>query len=211
MWHVQELEHQLVAAAEEKTKVQSKFHELSIKHRQLIETSPQVGPLRSKPIRSTACHSMARQIACFNLEKVCLHPQHVFLPVQLHACRQSALRCPVGAFPSQVATIWNEVLVQQAADGHNAAAMQRLVNFDLRHTTANSTVNKPVPSADSVSVQQLPGISAAAAVYSNSSGPPPGGLCLGIVVAVYWCTRKAACNCAAGVACHAKAGSLAWL
>lgn len=39
---VQELEHQLVAAAEEKTKVQSKFHELSIKHRQLIETSPQV-------------------------------------------------------------------------------------------------------------------------------------------------------------------------
>jgi hypothetical protein len=41
---LQELEHQLVAAAEEKTKVQSKFHELSIKHRQLIETSPQVCP-----------------------------------------------------------------------------------------------------------------------------------------------------------------------
>ena len=40
---LQELEHQLVAAAQEKTQVQSKFHELSIKHRQLIETSPQVG------------------------------------------------------------------------------------------------------------------------------------------------------------------------
>lgn len=42
-WPLQELEQQLVEAAEEKTKVQSKFHELSIKHRQLIETSPQVG------------------------------------------------------------------------------------------------------------------------------------------------------------------------
>jgi hypothetical protein len=39
---LQELESQLMAAAEEKTKVQSKYHELSIKHRQLIETSPQV-------------------------------------------------------------------------------------------------------------------------------------------------------------------------
>jgi hypothetical protein len=41
------LEHQLVAAAQEKTQVQSKFHELSIKHRQLIETSPQVSTASS--------------------------------------------------------------------------------------------------------------------------------------------------------------------
>lgn len=41
------MEHQLVAAAQEKTQVQSKFHELSIKHRQLIETSPQVSTASS--------------------------------------------------------------------------------------------------------------------------------------------------------------------
>lgn len=106
---IQELEHQLVAAAEEKTKVQSKFHELSIKHRQLIETSP------------------------------------------------------------QVATIWNEVLVQQAADGHNAAAMQRLVNFDLRHTAASPGVSKaPEP----VSAAQSPGVSAAAAIYGTVPAAP---------------------------------------
>jgi hypothetical protein len=69
--------------------------------------------------------------------------------------------------PTQVATIWNEVLVQQAADGHNAAAMQRLVNFDLRHTAATS-----VPSA--VSAQHLPGVAAGAAIYGNGNGPPPG-------------------------------------
>jgi hypothetical protein len=76
-----------------------------------------------------------------------------------------------GCLHTQVATIWNEVLVQQAADGHNAAAMQRLVNFDLRHTAASSGVSKP---AEHVSSQPLPGVSAAAAVYDNGSGPPPG-------------------------------------
>lgn len=108
----------------------------------------------------------------------------------------------------QVATIWNEVLVQQAADGHNAAALQRLVNFDLRHTTANSAVNKPMP--DSVSQQQLPGVSAAAAVYNNSSGPPPGELCLGS----FWqlaAVQASSKQPAASMACQGDAGLLAWL
>jgi hypothetical protein len=38
----QELEQQLRNTASEKVQVQSKFHELSLKHRQLIETSPQI-------------------------------------------------------------------------------------------------------------------------------------------------------------------------
>jgi len=41
----QELEQQLKSTAEEKVQVQSKFHELSIKHRQLIETSPQIATI----------------------------------------------------------------------------------------------------------------------------------------------------------------------
>lgn len=78
--------------------------------------------------------------------------------------------CLVAA-PAQVATIWNEVLVQQAADGHNAAAMQRLVNFDLRHTAASSGISKPV---EPVTAEQSPGVAAAAAVYNSGNGPPPG-------------------------------------
>lgn len=82
---------------------------------------------------------------------------------------------PVSLITPQVATIWNEVLVQQAADGHNAAAMQRLVNFDLRHTTASSPSGRALDAAV-VSSPQLPGVSAAAAIYSNSTGHVPGML-----------------------------------
>eukprot|EP00879_Flechtneria_rotunda_P016019 GHRR01016755.1.p1 GENE.GHRR01016755.1~~GHRR01016755.1.p1 ORF type:complete len:811 (+),score=382.45 GHRR01016755.1:752-3184(+) len=115
---ISELESQLVAAAEEKTKVQSKYHELSIKHRQLIETSP------------------------------------------------------------QVATIWNEVLAQQAA-AHDVAAVQRLVNFDLRHTGANSSLSMPTGVAGAgrppgvVSPRKSPGVSAAAAIFTDRSGWVP--------------------------------------
>lgn len=42
---LQELESQLKTTSEERTQYESKFHELSIKHRQLIETSPQVATL----------------------------------------------------------------------------------------------------------------------------------------------------------------------
>jgi hypothetical protein len=42
---LQELETQLKNTSEERTQYESKFHELSIKHRQLIETSPQVATL----------------------------------------------------------------------------------------------------------------------------------------------------------------------
>lgn len=71
--YVQELEHQLVAAAEEKTKVQSKFHELSIKHRQLIETSPQVNPCAA--CKPAALHVTAsRIVVCSSLSTF----KHVF-------------------------------------------------------------------------------------------------------------------------------------
>jgi hypothetical protein len=69
----------------------------------------------------------------------------------------------------QVATIWNEVLVQQAADGHNAAAMQRLTNFDLRHTVASS----PASASTAVAAGKLPGVSAAAGIFRSSEGEPP--------------------------------------
>ena len=105
---LQELESQLVAASEEKTKVQSKYHELSIKHRQLIETSP------------------------------------------------------------QVATIWNEVLVQQAQAHGDAAAEQRLRNFDLRHTGANSGLSM------SVGQGKGPAAAAAAAVWHTTAAPRMG-------------------------------------
>jgi hypothetical protein len=72
MCFVQELEGQLKSAAEERTQFQSKFHELSIKHRQLIETSP------------------------------------------------------------QVASIWNEVVVQSGGDA-DQETINRMSNFDLRH------------------------------------------------------------------------------
>lgn len=116
----QDLENQLVAASEEKTKVQSKYHELSIKHRQLIETSP------------------------------------------------------------QVATIWNEVLVQQAQAHGDAAAEQRLRNFDLRHTGANSGLSLGMghskapgaaAAAGEVSPRKLLGVSAAAAIFSGGGVP----------------------------------------
>jgi len=42
---IMELEEQLKSASQERTNFQSKFHELSIKHRQLIETSPQVASI----------------------------------------------------------------------------------------------------------------------------------------------------------------------
>ncbi|KAF8062649.1 hypothetical protein HT031_003978 [Scenedesmus sp. PABB004] len=123
---IEELEHQLSAAAEEKTAVQSKYHELSIKHRQLIETSP------------------------------------------------------------QVATIWNEVLVQQAAAHGDAAALARLQNFDLRHTGAHGGLGNGAPGGGgggggapaaaaapgAVSPRKLVGVSAAAAIFSGQ-GPPP--------------------------------------
>lgn len=118
--HLQDLESQLVAASEEKTKVQSKYHELSIKHRQLIETSP------------------------------------------------------------QVATIWNEVLVQQAQAHGDAAAEQRLRNFDLRHTGASSglsitgnQVRSPaaVTASGEVSPRKLMGVSAATAIFSGNGIP----------------------------------------
>lgn len=114
----QDLESQLVAASEEKTKVQSKFHELSIKHRQLIETSP------------------------------------------------------------QVATIWNEVLVQQAQAHGDAAAEQRLRNFDLRHTGAHSGLSMSVgqgrglaAATGEVSPRKLLGVNAAAAIFSGGIMP----------------------------------------
>lgn len=120
---LQELECQLVAASEEKTQVQSKYHELSIKHRQLIETSP------------------------------------------------------------QIATIWNEVLIQQnAAANGDAATMQRLTNFDLRHTGASSGLSAQLAAAAAagqpvngvVSPKKLPGVASATAIF-NHGGPPPGG------------------------------------
>jgi hypothetical protein len=124
---LQELETQLLAASEEKTKVQSKYHELSIKHRQLIETSP------------------------------------------------------------QVATIWNEVLQQQHASGTSgdSAAMQRLSNFDLRHTGANSGMVMPVATVQLQQAQQqkrdaqgsprkLASVNAATAIFSNGGPVAPG-------------------------------------
>lgn len=94
--------------------------------------------------------------------------------------------CLLYALPlhSQVATIWNEVLVQQAADGHNAAAMQRLVNFDLRHTAASPGISKP---PGPVSAAQSPGVSAAASIYGNGGGPLPGGVWLCICCCVCVC------------------------
>jgi hypothetical protein len=122
---LQELETQLLAASKEKIKVQSKYHELSIKHRQLIETSP------------------------------------------------------------QVATIWNEVLQQQHASGTSgdSAAMQRLSNFDLRHTGANSGMVMPVATVqlqqqqkrDAVgSPRKLASVNAATAIFSNGGPVAPG-------------------------------------
>jgi hypothetical protein len=130
----QELETQLLAASEEKTKVQSKYHELSIKHRQLIETSP------------------------------------------------------------QVATIWNEVLQQQHASGTSgdSAAMQRLSNFDLRHTGANSGMVMPVATVQQVQQQKrdaqgsprkLANVNAATAIFSNGGPVAPGAW---FVVCVCW-------------------------
>jgi hypothetical protein len=74
---------------------------------------------------------------------------------------------------AQVASIWNEVLVQQAADGHNAATMQRLTNFDLRHTAASSGAPLSSPAAGGASPSKLPGVAQAAAIFDSSS-PPPG-------------------------------------
>lgn len=101
--------------------MQSKYHELSIKHRQLLETSP------------------------------------------------------------QVATIWNEVLVQQAQAHGDAAAEQRLRNFDLRHTIcANSGLSMAVgqpkgpavaAATGEVSPTKLLGVSAAAAIFSGGGAP----------------------------------------
>ncbi|WIA41226.1 hypothetical protein OEZ86_004839 [Tetradesmus obliquus] len=125
---IEELETQLLAASEEKTKVQSKYHELSIKHRQLIETSP------------------------------------------------------------QVATIWNEVLQQQHATGTSgdSAAMQRLSNFDLRHTGAHSGMVMPVAAVQQQQQQQqqqkrngeasprkLANVNAATAIFSNGAPVAP--------------------------------------
>ncbi|WIA20940.1 hypothetical protein OEZ85_005281 [Tetradesmus obliquus] len=120
---IEELETQLLAASEEKTKVQSKYHELSIKHRQLIETSP------------------------------------------------------------QVATIWNEVLQQQHATGTSgdSAAMQRLSNFDLRHTGAHSGMVMPVAAVQQqqqkrngeASPRKLASVNAATAIFSNGAPVAP--------------------------------------
>jgi hypothetical protein len=110
--------------------VQSKYHELSIKHRQLIETSP------------------------------------------------------------QVATIWNEVLQQQHASGTSgdSAAMQRLSNFDLRHTGANSGMVMPVATVQLQQQQQqkrngegsprkVANVNAATAIFSNGGPVAPGVYC----------------------------------
>eukprot|EP00775_Hariotina_reticulata_P006575 gene6575-6803_t len=121
---IQELESQLMAASEEKTKVQSKYHELSIKHRQLIETSP------------------------------------------------------------QVATIWNEVLCQQAAAQGDTAAMQRLSNFDLRHTAAGSSLSsaalagagsKAAAGAAAGPDRKAAGVSQATAIFKSEGGFLPSG------------------------------------
>jgi hypothetical protein len=62
----QELEQQLKSTAEEKVQVQSKFHELSIKHRQLIETSPQIASIWNEVLVQQAGPGGGRDAAAIN-------------------------------------------------------------------------------------------------------------------------------------------------
>jgi hypothetical protein len=102
------------------------------------------------------------------------------------------------AVAMQVATIWNEVLCQQAAAQGDAAAMQRLSNFNLRHTAAGSNLSSAAlvgagakaAAGGAAGAERKPaGVSQATAIFKSEGGPIPSEQSMTL-----WCMSNRLCH-----------------